>query len=499
MDNGDGGELGRNLTYYTFESTDLRKDWTYYNVYFMGFNIIVGYLIPFIFLVIVNIVIVVLLRRRKLESGRIFRQSTIRGRGDRAEATAGNGNSISASTASATATAGSRWRSRLNISHSFKLSSASSASAASLRQSQRNLCRSRSRSPMPQPTMDAIAEMSSGGGGGSDLEQQPQKAPPRKLTAIVRRSTCPGGQCAFRKKARVPSIHSNKCNGGSGQQPLITRDKSLEVSAEAASGSTSEEVISPGTFGLESNEVPFIDRNSTGLHLAEQVTVLLAAHQLSDHQDQAAVAVGNCAANCEDNLMSEVTEVATVASEKRPFLTQLSAPIANGHSLGAGAGVGGGRSASFNSVRWKLSPTTASTPSPTSSSARRPQRSATINDPESRASGNQRHVSTTSATSEAGGGGQDGLVRHGGTEASVSSETKLTWISTSIIFLFIFCHFWKLIPTIYEAINYGDDGQAIPEWPEWLNTIKDLSHILVMLNSAINFLPYLLSLFSSKL
>ena len=58
--------------------------------------------------------------------------------------------------------------------------------------------------------------------------------------------------------------------------------------------------------------------------------------------------------------------------------------------------------------------------------------------------------------------------------------------------MYLFCHIWKLIPNIYEAVHgFGEDGLAIqPEWPTWLNWIKDLSHIMVVLNSACNFLPY---------
>ena len=32
-------------------------------------------------------------------------------------------------------------------------------------------------------------------------------------------------------------------------------------------------------------------------------------------------------------------------------------------------------------------------------------------------------------------------------------ESRLTRISLSIVWLFIFCHVWKLIPTIYELIH----------------------------------------------
>ncbi len=67
-------------------------------------------------------------------------------------------------------------------------------------------------------------------------------------------------------------------------------------------------------------------------------------------------------------------------------------------------------------------------------------------------------------------------------------------VLTLLIFLICFniffqaCHIWKLIPTIYEAFI---EEKGNPIWPDWLNIIKDISHVLVVFNSAINFLLYL--------
>ena len=157
-------------------------------------------------------------------------------------------------------------------------------------------------------------------------------------------------------------------------------------------------------------------------------------------------------------------------------------------------------------------------------------------------------------------------------------ESRLTRISICIVWLFILCHVWKLIPTVYELlysevkiwyviikvieslgmilivftikeifsahlryfaknyviflgkvtwflelatttlycerhiINYlipsdsvtlvillcnflkfkpfFQDGLELAQWPNWLTTIKHLSHTLIALNSAVNFLIY---------
>merc|ERR1719376_1854355 len=68
-------------------------------------------------------------------------------------------------------------------------------------------------------------------------------------------------------------------------------------------------------------------------------------------------------------------------------------------------------------------------------------------------------------------------------------ESRLTRISISIVWLFIFCHIWKLIPTVYELV-YSENGMEMSEWPQWLMTIKHLSHTLITFNSAVNFLIY---------
>ena len=87
---------------------------------------------------------------------------------------------------------------------------------------------------------------------------------------------------------------------------------------------------------------------------------------------------------------------------------------------------------------------------------------------------------------------QNGLIRHGGNDTNTATETKLTWISFYIILMYLICNIWKLIPNVYEAIHgFNDDGLAV-EWPDWLNWFNELCHIMVVINSAFNSVPYLL-------
>lgn len=65
-------------------------------------------------------------------------------------------------------------------------------------------------------------------------------------------------------------------------------------------------------------------------------------------------------------------------------------------------------------------------------------------------------------------------------------ERRLTRISLCIVWMFLFCHIWKLVPTAYEVL-YGDD-----HFPVWTHYIKHLSHALIVLNSSVNFLIYIL-------
>ena len=70
-------------------------------------------------------------------------------------------------------------------------------------------------------------------------------------------------------------------------------------------------------------------------------------------------------------------------------------------------------------------------------------------------------------------------------------EKKLAYISLYIVWLFIFCHVWKLIPTAYEVIMSQDDvGMVIANWPWAISVIEKISHTLITVNSSLNFLIY---------
>ena len=65
-----------------------------------------------------------------------------------------------------------------------------------------------------------------------------------------------------------------------------------------------------------------------------------------------------------------------------------------------------------------------------------------------------------------------------------TKEARLTRIAIGIVSLYLLCHVWRLIPTIYELIN-GDET-----YPSWLKHVLGFSHNMIVLNSAINFLLF---------
>jgi hypothetical protein len=70
-------------------------------------------------------------------------------------------------------------------------------------------------------------------------------------------------------------------------------------------------------------------------------------------------------------------------------------------------------------------------------------------------------------------------------------ERRLARISILIVWLFIGCHVWKLIPTAFES-GYSHDGLSHNNWPDWVLVVQHISHLLITLNSAINFLIYVI-------
>lgn len=71
-------------------------------------------------------------------------------------------------------------------------------------------------------------------------------------------------------------------------------------------------------------------------------------------------------------------------------------------------------------------------------------------------------------------------------------EKRLTRISIVLIIIYILCHMWKLPPTIYEiwySITHNTTTHV--HWPDWLDIVHDISHVLILANSAFNFIIYL--------
>ena len=75
------------------------------------------------------------------------------------------------------------------------------------------------------------------------------------------------------------------------------------------------------------------------------------------------------------------------------------------------------------------------------------------------------------------------------TAQSHAQEQRLARISTSIVWLFILCNVWRMIPTVYEYWH-SENGLDVPVWPYSLVVIEHISHSLILFNSAVNFLIY---------
>ena len=70
------------------------------------------------------------------------------------------------------------------------------------------------------------------------------------------------------------------------------------------------------------------------------------------------------------------------------------------------------------------------------------------------------------------------------------NEVVLSKITITISIVFIIFHSVKWIPNIYELtqrIYYGDNDI---DWPEWIQSITQISHFLIVLNSSVNFYIY---------
>ena len=69
-------------------------------------------------------------------------------------------------------------------------------------------------------------------------------------------------------------------------------------------------------------------------------------------------------------------------------------------------------------------------------------------------------------------------------------EVMLAKVSLVIVVVFIICHSIKWIPNIYELVQRLDTDNEKLEWPFWIDTITQISHFLMVLNSSTNFYIY---------
>ena len=65
-----------------------------------------------------------------------------------------------------------------------------------------------------------------------------------------------------------------------------------------------------------------------------------------------------------------------------------------------------------------------------------------------------------------------------------SPLSRLARISVVIVFIFIFCHSLKIVPSLLEILGYP---------PELLPGVLPLSHLLLTINCSVNFLVYYLA------
>ena len=80
------------------------------------------------------------------------------------------------------------------------------------------------------------------------------------------------------------------------------------------------------------------------------------------------------------------------------------------------------------------------------------------------------------------------------TESLLVSFLPQAYISLYIVWLFILCHAWKLLPTAFEVALSNDDVglETHLGWPVWLEIVEKISHTLITLNSSLNFLIYVI-------
>lgn len=71
------------------------------------------------------------------------------------------------------------------------------------------------------------------------------------------------------------------------------------------------------------------------------------------------------------------------------------------------------------------------------------------------------------------------------------NELELAKVSLIVIIIFVICNSIRWIPNIYELLQRLklDEEKSI-EWPEWVNSMIQVNHFLIVFNSSVNFYVY---------
>ena len=359
----------QNITFYHIEATELRKNRYYYHVYFVGANTLFGYLIPFGFLVVLNVLIVRVLNAPPSREDMMIANSIIRARASRGSQT----------------------------------SSSASFRHANFSRSTSVMARSRSPSKNGRRNGDTLKDV-----------QEAKQVDERSLSMI--------------RKFPMREID--------------------EVNARNTKGFPRLKIaLSPTDLGLARDDIPFIDSNHD-----EDVICIKEAIERQAFPDCNPKSIAN---SIKPNLRLE-----NVSKSNDP-LKEL--PGGRGNRILVAKSIDNQTKSNRILLQGKRKAVKSGLRGSTEFSSASMDRT-------HRACNLGKTLSKRSI-----------LFKHHSTQ-----EARLTRISLSIICLYLICHIWKLIPTFYEAIH-GDDAV----WPQWLSVIKDLSHVLIVFNSATNFLLYL--------
>ena len=65
---------------------------------------------------------------------------------------------------------------------------------------------------------------------------------------------------------------------------------------------------------------------------------------------------------------------------------------------------------------------------------------------------------------------------------------SITLVLVGIIVLFLVCHTGEVAVTIYELYDVLDGERG--EFPDWASTLLQINHLLIVMNSSLNFVIY---------